>query len=1457
MPPEPPAPARTPAPEPVPEYVRTDAEIRAELEESLKHVAFVDVSHLAESKARDVGESKMNLNKSEMKGIKGFFTKIWRSATEGYRKHKAIAEAKAAIYDTQNLGADKGADKTAHDEAMAAVTERFVSEYISRDDLKKNGSGEDKKTLDENDAETKKLKGNIQKLIREYATGALNDDDFNTERRRLLAHVNGLGNYENVVGEGKMYADNLMTIAQQVKQAVAHGVALETIDLNFDLTIGKATSGVRTESHLDWKDRTIERLTKSIPGNALINETVIAGGVNIAAFLMQRATRTFARGAGFFGGGVFVGSALAGAKAATRAKTDRAQHLRDVAMGRVPMEDKAPRREKYNETAYESKGAEELTAGLMEFYVDGNPKKGLKPFASQAEFDAAVAHLSEIEARITLSKREQIDLISYSEEKSVEAERTRLEISQAQAKALFKKACADDPAMKAYLAATGSATFDKQLEEAAGAFQHSTLEKDMEAKDKVFRSLKRGEIGKAMLKGALAGTIIGTVFQEAHAFFDDKTDGFIEHLTTGSKVGATHSTVLGQIFEGKSGSLNAFRELHSPNNDIPGLNGNMNEHFRFPEGVTATQNSDGTINLMYDGRGIPVPKELLQGGGIMRPDGKIALGDHIPFKFNPDGSPTPETLVALTKAHISPEAFTHNLIQTPVETEVGPKDYMQNYSHNAHDIVRDRWNSNGTEEFDQDELRTHWGGRMTINEHGKLTATGIDDQGRYILNINTMTSDGSFHTDADGNEDYRTDPQAADEAGNMKCLISLSKDSQNKVFEVPLDGHGNIIMDPTTPEGKEMLEIGLFSTDATGHAHFMGQYLEVAEKMPPTADGKEHFTILSTLTGPGAHHIPGTIVGADGQAVHDFALEVGTDGHTDRDVDMMPFIPVGFRTPLERMKDRARQVRERAGTPTPVPAPAPNPEGPLEDEPLPIPINEGGEPIPKGGFRGETMTRLEYAAIQDDLKLINKRIQEGKGIITINNKRLDEDKAAGRKTMIEKGSLMVEEEPDLKSELGKALYAKLIKIEEGTPSTRDKNLKGDGFNNNPESISEENISVPGLMKSVYQFTPAKHERVVFNRDELREIGDELEKALSEAKVIEDEKKKTLDDDDENENKEKISNEEKAAIAEDIKFIEKAALDAGKEDEVQFSRADFNSTESIDVLKAILKKERNMTFPVSRSKNKATFTKAEVKAAIAKLNGIIAPEVPKKEPEAKKDDKNTEPKKEPVKNIKELEKEGDVNLAANYEKFKNDGDVSFPALALIAGKLFRKEALTEKEKEINEDPEQGERIKAMLDSKPVDGANTAPKNKNEGKMEGSISSEAFLKGVLPDFVRKAFAKFDLVKIPRGAFKGLKLEGDTIVGEIKVLVKGASGKFVEGTLKDVKIANGPDNWIKLMPGINFVGPKNEENTETKKHLIEAVQGINKSMHEMLGRENGAKTIELASGRYRTTFDKQIGS
>lgn len=191
--------------------------------------------------------------------------------------------------------------------------------------------------------------------------------------------------------------------------------------------------------------------------------------------------------------------------------------------------------------------------------------------------------------------------------------------------------------------------------------------------------------------------------------------------------------------------------------------------------------------------------------------------------------------------------------------------YVAGQTHEMHRS----WYDNDTVAFDENELRTNWGG-----ENG----TGIDKNGNYVLDVSHMTPDGSSHAGLNANA------QELLAEGKLKMLVSLSAGTQDQVFELPINTDGHIIVDPNTEIGRIAFE------NVGGQAKFIGGFAEIGHDL-----GNNNFTMLSTVVGTGVDNITDAVPAGIPQTILGVPIQQ-MDGWT-----MPPFIPLIPRTPLEKL----------------------------------------------------------------------------------------------------------------------------------------------------------------------------------------------------------------------------------------------------------------------------------------------------------------------------------------------------------------------------------------------------------------------------------------------------------------------------------------------------------------------------------------------------------------------------
>jgi len=800
-----------------------------------------------EKEAMDAAEAKMTADKSELKGFRGFCKKIWKHnlAFEYYRQ-KELIKARKAIQDSGNLYVAEKGDKTDHDDAMKAVVDRFTNEY--EEEMIHTEAGEKKKVLSDDAPGEQNLKLKIQAMIGRYAKGEINDEQFSKEKDILfqddVKKIKGEGG-KNVVEKGKMYASNLLEIAKEVRQAVEHGEALNNLDLDFEVIVGKANVGVRTENNFSSVDKVIDKIQKSKLGMVFANETAIALGVaGLYSVLVKGSVSTAQKlskllgplGLGISAG---VGGAVAMTREGKRVQEERTQHSRDMAKGKS-FEKNAERRTEMEKYRHETKGAGELAENLEKSLglLDEKDGKSIK---------AVLAHLNEIEARISLSDQKSIDLIQYSDAKKIEQERMQLDLVRAKAKVELRKinggniknVKGEDVPLKEYLEGIKDARIDD-------------FSKEKTIKDEAFHKFRQKKMTGAFVKGMIVGASMGAVIQEGGAFLGiSGSEGLLSTKESFAANGAPevhHYTALGSL-------KHLYRYVMG---DLPRMNASQmheevfgNNHFKLPVGVDFHKNANGSFDLLRNGNPIAKGLTLDQNGHLTNEAHQILKDENI--------------LASDSTQQIS-SGGTKEIIHSP-------KEYVKNHENLFEKIKRGSWADNDTLKPDKNELKLWWGGEK---------GTGIDSNGKYVFNMKHMIPTGSSHAGTHWN------PEELLKEGKMKLLISLSEDSQNQVVEIPIDANGNAIIDPNSEIGKIAFE------NVNGHAKFLGRFAEVAV-FDGQKDGVDVFNPLATYGGKGLADWKETIV-TPGEEISTTILDIPAENTVD-----WPYaIPVLGRNPLER-----------------------------------------------------------------------------------------------------------------------------------------------------------------------------------------------------------------------------------------------------------------------------------------------------------------------------------------------------------------------------------------------------------------------------------------------------------------------------------------------------------------------------------------------------------------------------
>jgi len=805
-----------------------------------RKIIIVDTSSSVENEARDEADSRMAISREELTGASGFLKKIWKfGIAQEYYRNKEIFKARQEI---------TGGNGSGHIEAMMTTIERFGHEY---DEVVHEGAGEKREVLGDDEA-SKEIKEEINGLIKNYVDNLIGEQQLEEAKNGIFARLKNAK--KDSVDKGIMFADNILQIAQEVKMAVEHGEKLNSLDFDFEVVIGKAKNGVRTEAQFNAVDRITEKIVSSKIGS-LVNETTIASAAALAyssgALISKRLMNSKLAAWGTFGATTAVATAFAGMRESRRLEEERKQHARERAKGKNFTPNEAPKRKKLEEFRYDTLDANNLAGDLEAALVELEGLNGVVNESDKNIFYKVLNGLAEIDSRIEISDTQKIDLISFSSAEKVDSERLRLDIIRARAKVQLKKTstAANDKSL------LHGKDFDEIFEFAKKEKIDALVDGDrgMQKKDALFKAMKRKKIATSMAKTLAIGLTVGVVVQETGAFFDDGKEGLLETATARANsvsvpVTTNHYTVLEYL-----------RRLATDD---------------FPK----TWQPGAMHKVLIDGHNVHLQKgvELVSVGDSYKLiHGETILADNI--RFGTDGGLTKESLEILNNHHV--DAGTFGIINESATQNLAVPG-AEAHGLATHNVHRTLWYDNNTvSTFDKNELKLNWGG-----QHG----TGVDNNGNYVFSIKDMAKNNSMHGK------FSVDIQDAVKSGKLKMILSSSVATQNQVVEVPIDVDGNVSVNPDSEIGKM-----LFKTNANGHAEFLGKYAEVAEVVGDK-NGVDQVRILATHIGHGVDQIknaPVTIFAAPSEVI-------------ENEVDAPFFVPINSRLPLEAMKKSPIKERQ-------------------------------------------------------------------------------------------------------------------------------------------------------------------------------------------------------------------------------------------------------------------------------------------------------------------------------------------------------------------------------------------------------------------------------------------------------------------------------------------------------------------------------------------------------------------
>ncbi len=1008
--------------------IKSSEEIKKEaLEKAKQKISIVNIDEMVNKEKNFGADTRMNEPEKERTGFKGFLKNLWKHTyAEGYYRGRELKRVEKEIKETGNIYAGQEKDVNASDNAKQAIAERFTSEY--EEVLSK---GEERKILDEKDPIAVKTKEGLDKLLTDYATGSIDDIFFFNAKNKI---IEGLKEDELLKG-AENYADNLFEVAKNGKIAFEHGAKMEELDFDTNAILGKARSSIKTEANIGLVDKFFDKVRKDKVGRFLtpaVVSTSVGIVYSIAVATGQILTSNkIVQGitaGGTLGATVFLSAGLISANKSRdvedKMRLERAQMIKG---GKREKNDK--QREEMEKYLYETQSAQVLTENLKNnlFIEDENGKHEIKDIKPD-DLDKILVSLSDVQARYSLGDKKNIDLVSYSSNGTAEKESFELRNLLGESKAELRKKFENQQDLKNKLPA--GETFDSYFEKLVSTMENSFLggEKGIDSKNKAFKGAKARKVAKTAALSIAFGFAIGGAIQEIAAHVGGHVHGVIDSLRgQGPKPGQTLQTPFERIYNMISGNS---EHMSSANLHEVALHGgvlnNLN-HVKMPEGTNILQNSDGTFNVLR---------------------GDQVVSSHIPLNFNPENGALDQTSVAKLAHDGIIASSVHHTIETTKEVTTNANQYINGpHGHEVMPIARDFPAYDNNTPMVQDPI-THNLTGADFNETGIRWdgTTGLDTNNNVVVNLSSMTESGSFH------EALSANAPGGMKNGTVEAMIYLTKDLQNMGIKAPPIIDGKMTFNMQDPLWKQLFTI------KNGHVQNMNaKFLEVFQHVG-NKNGVEHIRPISTLVGHGLDSIKETIHTIKDNAINYLNFKL--------DTQMPFFIPVSKTNALGQVKyeDPKRQPPEtilvkKDGKEKVIPE---NPDrSVIETGPW------SGEEIKKETI--ETISSKEYGGMEDDIKMLNKKIRESEGIITL-------------------------EEGNFKSDYGKKRYNELKSIPDGKPVTFNKTELQQMGDEMEEYLTKTNI------KEIKQAEETKIKKKIFEslyKSKVSELENGLRKAEKE------------------------------------------------------------------------------------------------------------------------------------------------------------------------------------------------------------------------------------------------------------------------------------------------------------------------------------------------------------------------
>lgn len=824
-----------------------------------RRAAVVDISGMKETVARHRAEERLQ---SELRGEsadgrkRGWLGRMamkWsrHAGEQGWRELYITQEKERLQRELEgtdpNLFAPDERTPSAFRKERQAIIDRFMADF---DQAVRTNEGERRETLA--DASSSDA---IRTLIARRVNDETDDATFQREKEAILAQLQAA--HPAVFEKERATIDNLLDVARDIKASLHHGQRVAAMDIDLDVQLGRHRSAIKGEANLGAFDRLVKRVQKIPVLNKVFTPAVLGFTASLATVPLRSVAGLFARTHGLAApvAGAVVGAGYGAIRRGAELKGDLTHVRRATAMGYKP-EAGARRIERLREFVTEQASVKDISTAISDAFQKLE-RSDLPPAEQTEQLQTIVNQIANAEARMDRGVATNRDYLRYEDPTQIERGRLHLLRTVAEAKVKLRTL---DPTLAVH--GRTLSDLDAVLERRRQATD-GELRGTAEDLDRRFARFRRLEIAKAALYGATTGFIAGSVAQVGINWFREHV---LHHdQVPQSAMEKAMRAITGQDAETIKGAHGAGGPDQWPQH-VKHLGGRIRMLLPRDVDMVETPGQPGFVNLV-DERG----RMLYE-----------------PFQPDLQAQTIPESVKAqLLKDgwYVGERDVTQFLGE---KKSLSPQEWMEGFAKGTKRIARDLWYDNNTPRvFDLNELKLHWGG---------VKGTGLDEHGNYVFNILKMKPDQSFHGH------LSTDAQDLIKRGGVKIALSLSRETQKMVYEVPIDLNGNAVIDPKSEIGQ------LLFRNVGGRAEYLGRFAEVAEYLrdrdgnfATSAKGEQLIRMLATHEGKG---LTGLTIDQlkDTDRVYD--LLHPNDG---QDWELPPVIPMSRRNPLERFVRQAER----------------------------------------------------------------------------------------------------------------------------------------------------------------------------------------------------------------------------------------------------------------------------------------------------------------------------------------------------------------------------------------------------------------------------------------------------------------------------------------------------------------------------------------------------------------------